>query len=685
MSDRAYYVNTIAGFKEADKEIVFAALCGDKQFPTNSQTKRSWSEEIDILQKEIPQEMAGMILLEYNIPRMGHRADTVLLANGIVILLEFKIVDEAISPSDAKRQVLDYGLDLADFHSVTHDKIVLPLAVVKGMKTDDTILKDVAGSFKFPDPHSKVADPLAVGTDDLGTAIRSILQKYTEPAFDYAKWEDADYKPSPSIIEYERELYKKHNVEDITRKGAGDVDISNTTKAVIDVINECRNKKKKAIVFVSGVPGAGKTLIGLNISNQLGDSAIFLSGNAPLVTVLKTALIRDRISQEEAELDRQRSGRARRGVQALVTDAYAFRNDIVRKGLPPTIKKAPEHVLIFDEAQRAWDSSSVESYMKEKRDVAGLSMSEPELMLKSLDQNDWCTMVCLVGGGQDIHTGETGLVEWIETIRKKFKSWSIFTSNKLNNAQYIRDRNWDELVNGLDIGYRPDLYLTASMRSFKNENVSNLINCILDNDITGAVNIYDENMKVQYHIVITQDLESARKWVRTAARGSQRSGLLVHSLAGRMDAFGIYYDKNRIQVADWFINGPDDVRSSYRMEIPASEFETQGLEIEYAIICWDADLRREDGKWAPYRFGIQKKGTTPPNWIKMSYNGDEDEKSRVVHVFNSYRVLLTRARQGMAIYVPKGIDGDATVNPEWYESIYKFLHDEIGIKDIAER
>lgn len=318
-----------------------------------------------------------MILLEYNIPRMGHRVDTVLLANGIVILLEFKIVDEAISSSDAKRQVLDYGLDLADFHSATHNKIVLPLAVIKGMKTDDAILHNIADAFKFPDTNSKVADPLAIGADDLGVAIQSILQKYNEPAFDYDKWAEADYRPSPSIIEYERELYKKHNVKDITRKGAGDVDISNTTKAVIDVINECRDNKKKAIVFVAGVPGAGKTLIGLNISNQLGDSAIFLSGNAPLVTVLKTALIRDRISQEEAELDRQRSGRARRGVQALVTDAYAFRNDIVRIGPPPTIKKAPEHVLIFDEAQRAWDSSSVESYMKEKRDVAGLSMSEP--------------------------------------------------------------------------------------------------------------------------------------------------------------------------------------------------------------------------------------------------------------------------------------------------------------------
>ena len=686
MSGRTYYVNTIAGFKSADKKIVFAALCGDKQFPTNSQTKRSWSDEIGILQKEIPQEMDGMILLEYNIPRMGHRVDTVLLANGIVILLEFKIVDEAISPSDAKRQVLDYGLDLADFHSVTHDKIVLPLAVVKGMKTDDAVLKDVAGSFKFPDPHSKVADPLAVGTDDLGTAIRSILQKYNEPAFDYAKWEDADYKPSPSIIEYERELYKKHNVKDITRKGAGDVDISNTTKAVTDIIDECRNKKRKAIVFVAGAPGAGKTLIGLNISNLLGESAIFLSGNAPLVTVLKTALVRDRVSQEEEELNlQQRGGRARRGVQALVLDAYAFRNDIVKTDVvPPAIRMTTENVLVFDEAQRAWDLSAVESYMKEKKDVTGLSMSEPELMLRSLDQHDWCTMVCLVGGGQDIHTGETGLVEWIETIRKKFKSWSIFTSNKLNNAQYIRDRNWNELVGGLNINYVHDLYLTASMRSFKNENVSNLINCILDNDIAGAVNIYGEKLKSQYPIVITQDLESARKWVRAAARGSQRSGLLVHSLAGRMDAFGIYYDKNRIQVADWFINGPDDVRSSYRMEIPASEFETQGLEIEYAVVCWDADLRRENGKWASYRFGIQKKGKTPPNWIKMNCNGNEDEKSRVVHVINSYRVLLTRARQGMAIYVPKGVDGDATVNPQWYASIYKFLHDEIGIKDIAE-
>jgi len=685
MCARAYYSNSIEGFHNDDNDVVFAALCKDKTFPTNSQTKKSWGQEIAILKASIPQKMQGQILLEYNIPRMGHRVDAVLLAKGVIVLLEFKIVENAISPSDAKRQVLDYGLDLSDFHSGTHERFVLPLAAIKGMTTEAEIRADVAAAFKFPDVKSKVADPIAVGTDDLGLAVKSILDKYNEPDFDYLAWGEAEYKPSPSIIEYERELYKHHNVKDITRKGAGETDLQATTAAVQNVITSCKNANKKALVLVAGVPGAGKTLIGLNLSDALGEKGMFLSGNGPLVTVLKTALIRDRISQEERERQEARGGRARRGVQALVQDAYEFRNDIVAADVePPAPRRASEHVIIFDEAQRAWDRATVESYMSDKKSIHGLTMSEPELMLKSLDQhNDWAVMVCLVGGGQDIHTGETGLVEWIETVKQKFPQWEIYTSDKLNSKQYIKDRDWGALTNGIRVQYVPSLYLSSSMRSFKNEKVSTFINCLLEKCAEDTRKIYDKKLRLEYPILISRDLDRAKAWVRMRSRGSQRCGLLVHSLAERMAAFGVYYDKNRIQVADWFINGPEDVRSSYRMEIPASEFETQGLEVEYAVVCWDADLRRENDKWAPYRFGIPSKGK-PPTWMKMNYEGDENEKSVVVHLINSYRVLLTRSRQGMVIYVPKGLADDPTVNPVWYESIYQYLHDEIGIPDLAD-
>lgn len=692
MCARAYYSKTIAEFKSDTKETIFSALCGDRQFPTNSKTKKSWKDEIDILKSQMPTDFNGRILLEYNIPRMGHRVDAVLLANGIVILLEFKIVKEVIATAEAKRQVLDYGLDLADFHSATHNRKIVTLAVIKGYETNSEIMLNIESAIKFPD-GSNIADPVAIGTDDLGVVLKAILAAFHEPAFDYDGWEDADYKPSPSIIEYERELYKNHNVEDITRKGAGDTDLLATTKAVQEVIDECKKTKgKKALVFVAGVPGAGKTLIGLNLSNALGAEGIFLSGNGPLVTVLKTALVRDKISQEEEELrqeearrDQVRGSRARRGVRALVQDAYEFRNDVIKFDVnPPTLKRSPEHVIIFDEAQRAWDRASVESYMEDKKGILGVKMSEPELIMGSLDQHeDWCVMVCLVGGGQDIHTGETGLVEWIETVKNKFRSWTVYTSDELKSRQYIKDRDWEELVAGVDVKYVKALYLSASMRSFKNENVSKLINTVLQGSAAEARAVYDARLRADYPIVVSRDLDEARGWVRTRARGSQRCGLLVHSLAGRMEAFGVYYDKNRIQVADWFINGPEDVRSSYRMEVPASEFETQGLEVEYAVVCWDADLRRENGKWAPYAFGISKKGKAP-DWIKMDYNGDEDEKSRVIHLINSYRVLLTRARQGIVIYVPQGIGNDPTINPDWYDSIYNHLHNELGIPNVNE-
>ncbi len=422
------------------------------------------------------------------------------------------------------------------------------------------------------------------------------------------------------------------------------------------------------------------------MSNELGSKGIFLSGNGPLVTVLKTALVRDTISREEREIKEARGERARRGVKALVQDAYDFRNDtVVANQNPPVPKRSPENVIVFDEAQRAWDEPTVETYMAEKKDVHGLKMSEPEFMLKSLDQHDdWAVMVCLVGGGQDIHKGETGLVEWIETVKRKFGDWSIYTSDKLNNTQYIKDRNWDELVGDLDVHYDPSLYLSASMRSFKNENVSSFVNCLLDGSVEKAATVYDDQLRSQYPIAVSRDLEMAKAWVQAQARGSQRCGLLVHSLAERMAAFGVYYDKNRIQVSDWFINGPEDVRSSYRMEIPASEFETQGLEVEYAIVCWDADLRRNGNKWSYYRFGIPGRGMAP-NWIQMSFDGNEDENSTIVHLINSYRVLLTRARQGMVIYVPRGIEDDPTVNPVWYDSIYEYLHDQIGIKDVSKK
>lgn len=691
MCARAYYSKSIVDFRSDAKEVIFSKLCGDRQFPTNSMTKKSWDEEIDILKGQLPADIEGRILLEYNIPRMGHRVDAVLLTGGIVILIEFKIVKDAISPSEAKRQVLDYGLDLADFHSATHDRKIVTIAAIKGYATDPRIALDIVSAVKFPD-GSNVADPIAIGTDDLCATLSAIHEAFDEPAFDYDGWGDADYKPSPSIIEYERELYKNHNVEDITRRGAGDTDLLATTKAVQDIVDDCRKTNRKSLVFVAGVPGAGKTLIGLNLSNALGAEGIFLSGNGPLVTVLKTALVRDRISQEEEELrqederrNKSRGSRARRGVKALVQDAYEFRNDVIISGEnPPGLKRSPEHVIIFDEAQRAWDRDAVESYMEDKKGVLGVKMSEPELIMKSLDQHeDWCVMVCLVGGGQDIHTGETGLVEWIETVKNKFRSWSIYTSDKLNSRQYIKDKKWEELVDGVGIKYVKALYLSASMRSFKNENVSKLINTVLEGSATEVSAVYDDHLRAEYPIVVSRDLDEARKWVRARSRGSQRCGLLVHSLAGRMEAFGVYYDKNRIQVADWFINGPEDVRSSYRMEVPASEFETQGLEVEYAVVCWDADLRRGNGGWVPYTFGISQRGEAP-DWTRMDYNGREDEKSRVVHLINSYRVLLTRARQGMVIYVPKGIADDPTVNPDWYNSIYNYLHDELGVLDVNE-
>ena len=333
-----------------------------------------------------------------------------------------------------------------------------------------------------------------------------------------------------------------------------------------------------------------------------------------------------------------------------------------------------DRVAIFDESQRAWTQDEISSFMARKKGVRDFKYSEPEFLIQTMDRHDdWAVIVCLVGGGQEINKGEAGLPEWFDALRRSFPHWDVYAAKNLDDSEYLRGRTWSDLASGINLTISDGLHLATSMRSFRSENVSLLIKQILDNAIEDARNTFCAVQK-HYPIYITRNLDAAKKWVRDMARGSERYGLFASSNAARLKPRGIYYAKDRSSLSpeNWFLNSEDDIRSSYFLEAVASEFETQGLELDYAIVAWDADLRIENGKWAHYQMSNR---LSPPNWSRIR---SENNK---IYLSNAYRVLLTRARQGFIIYVPEGVDDDATRKHEFYDPTFFYLRN-IGIPEL---
>lgn len=661
---RSYYASTIERFINLDGDMILASMVKNHPFDLNDLTRDSWLEEIDILKKQLAG-IGGYIMLEYMIPRMGKRVDAVVISEGLIFLLEFKVGAKQYT-SSALDQVMDYALDLKNFHADSYDKVIVPVVVC----TEAPDVKNQISAYE-----DDILHVLRANKNTLSDVLRELFKNYHgTPSVDAQSWQEAEYKPTPTIIEAAQALFNKHTVEDIYRNDAEAKNLSVTMGEIKSIIKYSRENHKKSIVFVTGVPGAGKTLVGLKLATELynsetEDDAVFLSGNQPLVTVLQEALSRDKVQQEAENGNKISKDFAKKEVKKFIQIIHHYRDYYVGNDVCPY-----ERIAIFDESQRAWTKDEISSFMARKKGIKNFVYSEPEFLISTMDRwNDWAVIVCLVGGGQEINKGEAGLPEWFDSLRRSFSHWDVYAAKNLDDSEYLRGRTWTDLVKNLNVHIDEGLHLATSIRSFRSENVSLLVKYLLDNESEKARTVYSR-LKDKYPIAITRDLEKAKEWVKLQARGNERYGLFASSSAARLKPYGIYYakDRNSISPENWFLNSKEDIRSSYFMESVASEFETQGLEVDYALIAWDADLRIENNEWAFYQMSNR---LSPPNWSRI-----HSENNRL-YLKNAYRVLLTRARQGFIIYVPFGSGEDVTRKPCFYDQTYNYLK-QIGIKEI---
>ena len=653
MSRYAYKNNVKDFLVEDDKSILGKIINNSGNSSETSQQINTWIEEINLLDETLFEMDSGELAFEYTIPRIGSRVDNVLLYKGMVYLLEFKVGETEYKKHEID-QVIDYALDLKYFHKESFDKMLVPILIA-------TNAEEVNNVINFSD--DLISTPVLCNKKTLRDVILKLSREYKLPKIDADKWFDSQYLPTPTIIESAQYLYKNKSIEEISRNDAGIYNLTETTNIVKNIINESKNKKRKSICFITGVPGAGKTLAGLNIANEtqsFGDDehAVFLSGNYPLVQVLQEALARD-----ASQFMKITKSDAIRKTKSYIQIIHHFRDDAVN-----TVVAPHEKVVIFDEAQRSWTEKQLSNFMIRKKGVSNFNLSEPEFLIEYMDRhNDWAVIICLIGGGQEINTGEAGLGEWFNTLSKKYKNWNIFVSNKIYDKEYTNGKNLKDILGSLsNLNIEEKLHLSVSTRSFRTEKQSDFIKLLLDINVNKAQEKF-KILKDKYPMYLTRDLDKAKDWIKQKARGTERFGIVASSCAKRLRKYGIWVDSS-IDPVPWFLNNKEDVRSSYSLEQCATEFDIQGLELDWAILGWDADLRYDGSSWKYYSFIGSK-------WNKVS---NED---RIKYLINSYRVLLTRARQGMIIYIPIGDSNDITSLPEFYDCTFEYLKS-LGIEEI---
>lgn len=647
---RAYYSDSIRTFLSTNENEILGALTRNHEFATEQPQIDAWLFQIKFL-KDVLRTRNGSVHFEYSIPRMGRRIDVVVIDQNVIFVLEFKVGQSSFLASDID-QVWDYALDLKNFHETSHEYTIAPLLIATGAQ-------------QIPQPQSFAAGvdnifvPIETSPETFLDTYQRILQSSMGQQIDAERWAEGRYSPTPTIIEAATALYRDHSVEEISRNDASAKNLQTTSSTVSKIIAEAKEKNKKAICFVTGVPGAGKTLVGLDIATKYLDSAggsqsIFLSGNGPLVAILTEALARDAISRAKGSGVKIKKGDARSRVKAFIQNVHHYRDEYLRDKTAPI-----DHVAIFDEAQRAWNHEQTANFMKRKKNVLGFSHSEPEFLISCLDRHsDWAVIVCLVGGGQEINRGEAGIGEWIDSIERSFPEWEIYVSPRLNDSEYDALRSLEAFTDHSRIHRDEALHLSVSMRSFRAERVSSFVKNVLDLEVDAA----KEDLaafKQRYPIVLTRDLDLAKQWLRTKARGSERYGMVVSSNAQRLKPLAIDV-KSPMDPVKWFLEAKPDVRSSYYLEDVATEFHVQGLELDWVCVTWDADFRYDGKDWSTHSFVGDK-------WHRVM------KAERRQYLKNAYRVLLTRARQGMVIVVPEGNASDHTRQIEFYDGTYKYL------------
>lgn len=719
--ERAFYSKKISDFLKEDNHRINQSILVNDTSQTKSEQKGAWIKQIKVLKDELKELDEGHIIFEYIVPRIGKRIDNVILYKGIVFLLEFKVGSKDFLKS-YKNQVIDYAADLNSFHEESYDKLLVPILICTEAENNKNQNYDDINELR-----ENILDVFCCSSKGLADYIKFICKKYKRASFSADKWIKSIYKPTPTIIEAARALFKNHTVENISRSDSVAINLNKTTDAVNRIIENSNANKRKSICFITGVPGAGKTLAGLNIADKrqnadIGEHAVFLSGNGPLVSVLQEALARDSVERDkeifeakmnelEKEIRKNSKNKSERDIKeeiknkineekkkkktkadfyreitCFIQNIHKFRSDGMNINDDPNKDAPSEKTVIFDEAQRTWDEAQLSKFLKrmdyslyEDEDLyenedsfsdkkPKEDISEAEFLINIMDRHkDWASIVCLVGGGQEINTGESqGIYGWFKAIKEKFSEWDVYASSKIRDEIYSKGNDIDAMIKVLNCHIDEDLHLSVPLRSFRSEKVATFVKELLDVDKENAKKLYKE-FRDKYPICITRDIESAKKWIKKKALGTQRYGLTASSGAKRLRKYGIWVE-NKVDASKWFLNDEDDVRSSYFLEETATEFDIQGLELDWSIVAWDADFRFINDKFELKKF----KGT---KWQ------DVNSEENALYLKNAYRVLLTRARQGLIIFVPKGDENDITMKPEFYDGTYEYLK-ELGLEEI---
>lgn len=651
LSNRFAYKAKVNQFLVSQEDEILGQLTNQHRFRQLEQQQiNAWLRQIRELKQTLTGFQEATLLLEFEIPRIGKRVDGILLLNGSILVLEYKVGAKTYDATSTD-QAYDYALDLKNFHKASHHLTIVPVLIATDAPSKSPTLKiGVDG----------IASPLLANSDNLLTVLNLLSTDLPKVELDTDAWINSTYHPTPTIVEAAQALYKGHKVEEISRSDAGAINLTKTCSHVSRVIDDAKANNKKVICLITGTAGAGKSLAGLNIATERmryleNEHAVFLSGNGPLVAVLREALVQDQLAENNLLPKDERIKRkpAEQKASAFIQNIHHFRDDNLASNEAPI-----EKVVIFDEAQRAWNREQTSSFMKRKRGQDNFSMSEPDFLLSVMNRHkDWCVVVCLIGGGQEINTGEAGITEWITALKENYQDWEIHFSDEIFKSDYALSREWLEDQGPLKLHIEPDLNLSVSLRSFRAEKLSAFISAVISGDAIRAREIKEH--LTNYPIYLTRDLEKAKDQLRRWARGSERIGLVASSNAIRLKPSGIFV-KGEIDPTLWFLKGKTDIRSSHYLEDVATEFDVQGLEIDWVGVCWDANFRFEDGKWITYNFSGSK-------W--QSVHDLEKQK----YIANSYRVLLTRGRQGIVIFVPDGNDADPTRKKTFYDQTYDFL------------
>ncbi len=651
----AYYRDTIRHFLASSPPHIIGVLqqgyAADGFASQYTRQTRAWSEVVPVLQSLLARLVSNReeandwsILLEYPLYRLRRRIDLVILARGTIVVIECKVGADQFSAQD-QRQVEEYALDLRDFHAESKSRQLIPIL----WSTNAESIAEAA--LQKSNTDTFVGPVLCLGTQGLERWLATFDHSGGNQQISAESWDRAPYRPVPSVIDAATLIFSGHGVTSIANADADN--LSCASSRLVTLIREAREQRKRYLLLLTGVPGSGKTLAGLNVVHTAIETGVekkgdivYLSGNTPLVVVLREALARDEFRRGKLADQRRTLDEIRRDVRVRIQHI----NDFLQQCLRGSPEESPEeHVIVFDEAQRAWDE-------KQGLEKFNRTASEPLLLLELMSKhNDWCACVCLIGSGQEINSGEEGVRGWGDALGRLEPrlrcQWTLLAPpNVFGEAPSVRTIMRSDLPQEILTRLEPHLQLRVPQRSYRSPSVSTWVDHVLAGDESAAAATARE--LGEYPIVVTRSLANAKEWLREHGRGERRYGLVASSGARRLRAEGLgtlLHASAGNEIAHWYLNPRGDIRSSFALEVPANEYTCQGLELDLVCLCWGGDFVWNQSRhaWSYFRLS----GTS---WQLVR------ESSAQLYLQNSYRVLLTRAREGLILWVPQGDDADPT-------------------------